>query len=222
MKGKVLFCFVSSIRRLMFPSKMSTSLNIPDLHPKVTYCFSEGSAVSHWHLWLINVCLTFALLLIDPQWHVTVGPGELCQRAGTTFMWAERERDSQAEPWAARHRQEDVWETSWHRLILFESTVGTESIQTPLNCSLFAKIKNCHFISQHPNLTEKNRNVEMIANYCKSFFINLQTFQNFCFFLSRWGAECTLIRNKINFGFRTHCIYFIVSFLSCVACFTVL
>uniref|UniRef100_A0A8C2XBX8 Sorting nexin 19a n=1 Tax=Cyclopterus lumpus TaxID=8103 RepID=A0A8C2XBX8_CYCLU len=26
-------------------SKMSTSLNIPDLHPKVTYCFSEGSAI---------------------------------------------------------------------------------------------------------------------------------------------------------------------------------
>lgn len=33
-------------RRLMFPSKISPSLNIPDLHPKVTYCYSEGSAVS--------------------------------------------------------------------------------------------------------------------------------------------------------------------------------
>ncbi|XP_059207970.1 sorting nexin-19a [Centropristis striata] len=32
-------------RRLIFPSKISPSLNIPDLHPKVTYCFSEGSAV---------------------------------------------------------------------------------------------------------------------------------------------------------------------------------
>ncbi|XP_029029078.1 sorting nexin-19a [Betta splendens] len=32
-------------RRLMFPSKVSPSLNIPDLHPKVTYCFSEGSRV---------------------------------------------------------------------------------------------------------------------------------------------------------------------------------
>ncbi|XP_070773883.1 sorting nexin-19a [Enoplosus armatus] len=32
-------------RRLMFPSKISPSLNMPDLHPKVTYCFSEGSAV---------------------------------------------------------------------------------------------------------------------------------------------------------------------------------
>ncbi|CAJ1064108.1 sorting nexin-19a [Xyrichtys novacula] len=32
-------------RRLMFPSKLSTSLNIPELHPKVTYCYSEGSAV---------------------------------------------------------------------------------------------------------------------------------------------------------------------------------
>ncbi|XP_069572514.1 sorting nexin-19a [Brachyistius frenatus] len=32
-------------RRLMFPSKISPFLNIPDLHPKVTYCFSEGSTV---------------------------------------------------------------------------------------------------------------------------------------------------------------------------------
>ncbi|CAN9501473.1 unnamed protein product [Ophioblennius macclurei] len=31
-------------RRLMFPSKVSP-LSIPDLQPKVTYCFSEGSAV---------------------------------------------------------------------------------------------------------------------------------------------------------------------------------
>ena len=31
----------------MFPSKISPSLNLPDLHPKVTYCFSEGSAVSY-------------------------------------------------------------------------------------------------------------------------------------------------------------------------------
>ncbi|XP_038163096.1 sorting nexin-19-like isoform X2 [Cyprinodon tularosa] len=31
--------------RKLFPSKMSTSLNIPELHPKVTYCFSEGSSV---------------------------------------------------------------------------------------------------------------------------------------------------------------------------------
>lgn len=30
----------------MFPSKISPSLNIPELHPKVTYCYSEGSAVS--------------------------------------------------------------------------------------------------------------------------------------------------------------------------------
>ncbi|XP_051902518.1 sorting nexin-19-like isoform X2 [Hippocampus zosterae] len=32
-------------RRLMFPSKVSPSFNIADLHPKVTYCFSEGSPV---------------------------------------------------------------------------------------------------------------------------------------------------------------------------------
>nr|XP_040037202.1 sorting nexin-19a isoform X3 [Gasterosteus aculeatus aculeatus] len=31
--------------RLRFQSKISPSLNIPDLHPKVTYCFSEGSAI---------------------------------------------------------------------------------------------------------------------------------------------------------------------------------
>ncbi|CAB1431841.1 unnamed protein product [Pleuronectes platessa] len=35
----------SSCRRSMFQSKISPSLNIPDLHPKVTYCFSEGSPV---------------------------------------------------------------------------------------------------------------------------------------------------------------------------------
>uniref|UniRef100_A0A3Q1B6E3 Sorting nexin 19a n=1 Tax=Amphiprion ocellaris TaxID=80972 RepID=A0A3Q1B6E3_AMPOC len=33
--------------RLMFGSKVSPSLNIPDLHPKVGYCFSEGSPVSY-------------------------------------------------------------------------------------------------------------------------------------------------------------------------------
>lgn len=38
--------FVSCLRRLMFPSKISPSLNMPDLHPKVTYCFSKGSPVS--------------------------------------------------------------------------------------------------------------------------------------------------------------------------------
>ncbi|KAM4546020.1 LOW QUALITY PROTEIN: sorting nexin-19a [Odontesthes bonariensis] len=31
--------------RRLFPSKISPALNIPDLHPKVTYCFSEGSSV---------------------------------------------------------------------------------------------------------------------------------------------------------------------------------
>lgn len=33
--------------RKLFPSKMSTSLNMTDLHPKVTYCFSEGSTVRY-------------------------------------------------------------------------------------------------------------------------------------------------------------------------------
>jgi len=32
-----------------------------------------------------------------------------------------------------------------------------------------------------------------------SFLINLQTFLHVCIFLSRWGAEWTLMRNKMNF-----------------------
>jgi len=32
-----------------------------------------------------------------------------------------------------------------------------------------------------------------------SFLINWQQCLHFCFFLSRWGAECTLMRNKMNF-----------------------
>jgi len=31
-----------------------------------------------------------------------------------------------------------------------------------------------------------------------SFLINVQTFLHFCFFPSRWGAECTLMRNKLT------------------------
>lgn len=56
----------------MFPSKISPSLNIPDLHPKVTYCFSEGSAVSHLYLpslsyKCVNRYHMFALLTMAPQ-----------------------------------------------------------------------------------------------------------------------------------------------------------
>lgn len=51
--GHFWFC-VSCIRRLMFPSKISPSLNIPDLHPKVTYCFSEGSTVSYHNVFTIS------------------------------------------------------------------------------------------------------------------------------------------------------------------------
>jgi len=32
-----------------------------------------------------------------------------------------------------------------------------------------------------------------------SFLINLQKCLHFCFFLSRWGADCTLMGNKMNF-----------------------
>lgn len=67
---------------------------MPDLHPKVTYCFSEGSAVSY------HAILSFSESLFElnrpsfsshydclgPQWHVTVCHGKLCQRAGKTFV----------------------------------------------------------------------------------------------------------------------------------------
>ena len=63
------FLILHFIRRLMFPSKISPSLNIPDLHPKVTYCFSEGSAVSYhtaiYHLWLTDVHLKWILDIVD-------------------------------------------------------------------------------------------------------------------------------------------------------------
>jgi len=56
--------------------------------------------------------------------------------------------------------------------------VGTESIQTPLNVSLFvslqtfAKIQKSSFyfsliFTQQPILTKKNRNVEILANLLK-------------------------------------------------------
>lgn len=54
-------------RRSIFPSKISPSLNIPDLHPKVAYCFSEGSTVSKKNRsdkWKMNV---------RPSWHGTFG-----------------------------------------------------------------------------------------------------------------------------------------------------
>ena len=40
------FWFCVSYNRRLFPSKISPTLNITDLHPKVTYCYSKGSAVS--------------------------------------------------------------------------------------------------------------------------------------------------------------------------------
>jgi len=68
--------------------------------------------------------------------------------------------------------------------------------------------------TQHPILTGRNRNVEFFAqkekmkyhmttekkqmNWYFSFSF-LQTFLHFCFFLSRWGAEWTWMRNKMNF-----------------------
>lgn len=58
--------------RRLFPSKISPSFNIPnipDLHPKVTYCFSEGSTVSY-YTWLFikinifDIFLSINLLLL--------------------------------------------------------------------------------------------------------------------------------------------------------------
>lgn len=51
----------------MFPSKISPSLNIPDLHPKVTYCFSEGSAVSSSTVAHTHTGHMFAFLTMSPQ-----------------------------------------------------------------------------------------------------------------------------------------------------------
>lgn len=116
------YCCVSFIRRLMFPSKVSPSLNIPDLHPKVTYCFSEGSAVSHLAVTspanadIADPADVFALIPPGPQWHDAVRLGELRLRAGKTFMQRRQERRSQAEQRAARQRQEDVRENPRHRL----------------------------------------------------------------------------------------------------------
>uniref|UniRef100_A0A3B4ZNL4 Sorting nexin 19a n=1 Tax=Stegastes partitus TaxID=144197 RepID=A0A3B4ZNL4_9TELE len=52
---------VKTVQRLMFGSKVSPSLNIPDLHPKVTYCFSEDTAVA-------DVALNILCLLMKDQW----------------------------------------------------------------------------------------------------------------------------------------------------------
>uniref|UniRef100_A0A3Q3M8V8 Sorting nexin 19a n=1 Tax=Mastacembelus armatus TaxID=205130 RepID=A0A3Q3M8V8_9TELE len=59
-------------------SKVTTSLNSPDLHPKVTYCFSEGSAVSYHPVFLsslidtytavADVALNILCLLMKDQW----------------------------------------------------------------------------------------------------------------------------------------------------------
>lgn len=57
----LVFCTLN--RRSIFPSKISPSLNIPDLHPKVAYCFSEGSTVSEKNTsdkWQTDV---------GPSWH---------------------------------------------------------------------------------------------------------------------------------------------------------
>lgn len=133
-----LFC-VLCFRRL-FPSKISPAFNIPnipDLHPKVTYCFSEGSTVSYYSSWTINTNMfqtnvgerwhflqkSFAYSdFLGPQWHVTVPPREFCWWAGNTVMWTEWERE-QAEVWA--RCEEDFKENSQHRLSLSEVDLST-------------------------------------------------------------------------------------------------
>lgn len=105
----------------MFPSKIAPSLNIADLHPKVTYCFSEGSAVSY-HLafhhsvpfkrvqeTVKTICFS-KCGFVGPQWHDTVGSGALCEEAGKTCVRAQRQRGSEDELRADGGREEDVRE----------------------------------------------------------------------------------------------------------------
>ncbi|XP_036071154.1 LOW QUALITY PROTEIN: sorting nexin-19a [Oryzias melastigma] len=49
--------------RRLFPSKVSPSLNIPDLHPKVTYCYSDGLYTA-----VADVALNILCLLMKDQW----------------------------------------------------------------------------------------------------------------------------------------------------------
>ncbi|XP_060912516.1 sorting nexin-19a isoform X1 [Labrus mixtus] len=69
-------------RRLMFPSKISPSLNIPELHPKVTYCFSEGSAVLNGMSLsgLENFVLEQERLLCEPSGKMTAR--QSCEQPG--------------------------------------------------------------------------------------------------------------------------------------------
>uniref|UniRef100_A0A3Q2XIW1 Sorting nexin 19a n=1 Tax=Haplochromis burtoni TaxID=8153 RepID=A0A3Q2XIW1_HAPBU len=55
----------------LFPSKISPAFNIPnipDLHPKVTYCFSEGSTVSVAHLTSAPCWVIYLQVLQEAVW----------------------------------------------------------------------------------------------------------------------------------------------------------
>nr|XP_057942195.1 sorting nexin-19a isoform X2 [Doryrhamphus excisus] len=73
-------------RRLMFPSKVSPSLNPPDLHPKVTYCFSEGSPVLNGMSLsrLESFVLEQERLLCEPQGRETAKQSETSSAEKTT------------------------------------------------------------------------------------------------------------------------------------------
>jgi len=116
--------------------------------------------------------------------------------------------------------------------------VGTESIQSPLHVSLFVSLQpfliNVHseeVDSMWVKYERHSKGSEYLWPCDFSFFIYfyLHKFLNFWFFLSRWGAEWTLMRNKMNFfdfckwlrgnkewtmysglnNFCTHCLYFV-------------
>jgi len=91
--------------------------------------------------------------------------------------------------------------------ILIYSGDGTYSDPFTFFTLCFINQKSKFYFSlmftQLPILTEKNRNVDIFANVLKKKNWNIRIFvinlQKCLHFLSRWGAEWTLMRNKINF-----------------------
>jgi len=82
-------------------------------------------------------------------------------------------------------------------------TVGTESIQTPLHFSLFVSLQPFTKIKKeiiHKIILFLMVWILMTMWYFSfSFLINLQKCLHVYFFLSSWGAEWTLLRDKIDF-----------------------
>ncbi|RCU35049.1 hypothetical protein DVA81_18210, partial [Acinetobacter baumannii] len=60
-------------------------------------------------------------------------------------------------------------------------------------------IKIMAVLAQKVLLLNTEQRVRILMTMWYFSLINLQKFLHFCFFLSRWGADCTLMRNKMNF-----------------------